>query len=262
MARLPSPRPGRADEASLAAGVSAEDALVESAQAFITRPDGTIALRLASHAEALLEQRACQLPDAGRHACEAGCAWCCHMPVSISMPEALLIHAHVTQTWSEPRRAELVRALADANAAARACADEDDLFLSRRPCPFLTEGHCSIYAVRPLACRGHASFSKQACAAAHESPMDIELAEAVPVDPELRRAKDEVKTTLGIVMLQSGVHALDGELASLLGLLVEQGVDAEHHWLAGADLVEDLGVIALSSAFESLEQVLALTDEI
>jgi Fe-S-cluster containining protein len=41
--------------------------------------------------------------------------------------------------------------------------------LGDRPCGLLTaEGHCSVYAVRPMTCRGFHSFSKSACQASFE----------------------------------------------------------------------------------------------
>jgi Fe-S-cluster containining protein len=238
---------------------SPEDALVESAQAFITRPDGTVALRLVDAAQALLDTRGQATARASERACESGCDFCCHMPVSLSMPEALRIHAHVAQTWSEADRAQLIGALAEASKAARD--DEDALFLSRRPCVFLHEGRCTIYAVRPLACRGHASFSRSACAEAHAAPEDFERGEQVPVDPDLRLAKDEIKTTLGIVLLQAGLHALDCELASVLGKLFEEP-ETERAWLAGADLVTHLDCHALSSAHASLDELIDLAGQV
>jgi Fe-S-cluster containining protein len=238
---------------------SPEDALVESAQAFITRADGTIALRLAEAAATLLDSRGRATARASERACEPGCDYCCRMPVSLSMPEALRIHAHVAQTWSQADRARLAEALAEASQAARA--DEDALFLSQRPCAFLREGRCSIYSVRPLACRGHASFSRQACADAHAAPDDFERAEQVPVDDDLRRCKDEIKTTLGIVLLQAGLHALDCELASLLARLVDEP-ETERAWLAGADLVTHLDCHALSSAHASLDELIVLAEQV
>lgn len=245
---------------------STEDELVEQARAFLTRPDGRVALRLAVAGEALLDERGETLARAGERACMAGCAACCHMPVSLALPEALVIHEHVATTWSELERESLRAALREAAAAARA--DEEAYFLARRPCPFLDlppdanarsrgEGRCRIYAVRPLACRGHASFAQAACLASHAAPADLELGEAVPVDEQLRLAKDEIKTTLGIVMLQAGVHALDVELASLL-LLLDEEPDTARAWLAGADLVAHLDAFALASGHESLAALLDL----
>ncbi|MFV8754516.1 YkgJ family cysteine cluster protein [Nannocystaceae bacterium ST9] len=251
---------------------SHEDALVESARAFITRPDGTLALRLAAAAEALLDERGRQTPAARERACESGCDYCCHMPVSLSMPEALAIHAHVVQTWTAAERERLVGELAEAaservaangaiDRAIEGAIDEDALFLSRRPCVFLREARCSIYSVRPLACRGHASFARQACADAHAAPDDLEIGERVPVDLELRAAKNAMKTTLGIVMLQAELHAIDCELTSLLGRLFDEP-DAERAWLAGADLVAHLDCHALSSAQASLAELIELAHEV
>ena len=33
----------------------------------------------------------------------------------------------------------------------------------RQPCPYIENRLCLIYPVRPLACRGHASYNKRAC---------------------------------------------------------------------------------------------------
>lgn len=38
--------------------------------------------------------------------------------------------------------------------------------VDREPCPFVEEGLCRIYSVRPLACRLHVSVSEQSCAEA------------------------------------------------------------------------------------------------
>lgn len=245
---------------------SVEDQLVTEASAFLTRPDGRVALRVVAAAQALLDARGEALPRAAERACEAGCAACCHMPVSLTMPEALVIHAHVVASFAADERESLRTALREAAAAARA--DEHAYFMARRPCAFLQqpaepdaeargEGRCRIYAVRPLACRGHASFSREACLAAHAAPDDHPLADAVPVDEALRLAKDEIKTTLGVVLLQARVHALELELGSLLTLLDEEP-DAERAWLAGADLVHHLDAFALESGWDSLMALLDL----
>jgi Fe-S-cluster containining protein len=41
--------------------------------------------------------------------------------------------------------------------------DERGRMVSGLPCPFVDGGLCIIYAVRPLACRGHASYDEKAC---------------------------------------------------------------------------------------------------
>jgi len=67
-------------------------------------------------------------------ACAAGCGWCCHQPVEVSTAEALAIAA----------------ALRLDPDAARWLAG----WTGGRLCPFLVEGACAIYPIRPLKCRG------------------------------------------------------------------------------------------------------------
>lgn len=75
-------------------------------------------------------------PDA---ACGPSCAHCCHIPVPVTRIEA----------------EDLARA------AKRPPATIDGTALPpikagyHSPCPFLRNGHCSVYASRPLACRLH-----------------------------------------------------------------------------------------------------------
>lgn len=205
--QVPTSLPDRAD---------AEDAIVSAARAFVRRPDGALALRLVRDAGTLLDRRAAASPGASRRACGPGCAHCCNIPVSLTAPEALLIHTHVQQHWPEDRRQALLAAITAGDAAA-AREDDEALFLAGRPCVFLDPaGRCSIYDVRPLACRGHASFDDRACAAAHAAPEDAALAAQIPVDDELRAEKNRVKTTLGFTLLEARRDPLDYELLSLL----------------------------------------------
>lgn len=75
-------------------------------------------------------------------ACSKGCSACCKMNVMISQIEANFIEketgvkpAQVTNGFLHPQ----------------------DKFIGV-PCPFLEDGSCSIYDVRPFACRKHLSF--------------------------------------------------------------------------------------------------------
>ena len=70
---------------------------------------------------------ACQ--DGHRVACRSGCTYCCMFPVAASAPEVLAIAAFVRERFDEERRAAL-----DARIEA---------------------GHCTVYEVRPVACRGY-----------------------------------------------------------------------------------------------------------
>jgi Fe-S-cluster containining protein len=68
--------------------------------------------------------------------CGAGCSSCCHIPVMISYPEAVLIGQEIGRPPT-PIQYTLER---------------NDSYTGT-PCPFLKKGNCSIYKSRPLVCR-------------------------------------------------------------------------------------------------------------
>lgn len=79
-------------------------------------------------------------------ACGKGCSDCCKMNVSISKLEARSI--------SEATKRPFVD-LSDS------VQHPVEAFVGK-PCPFLVDEVCSIYEIRPLACRRHASFHSSA----------------------------------------------------------------------------------------------------
>lgn len=72
-------------------------------------------------------------------ACKKGCSFCCHVPVEVTQIEALHIAGETGKRLTRPRKNK-----------------------PRQPdntaCPFLKDNQCSIYRVRPLACRIFASL--------------------------------------------------------------------------------------------------------
>lgn len=236
----------------------AEEALVSAGRAFIRRPDGAVALRLVSGAATLLDTRGAATADAANRACGPGCAYCCHLPVTLSLPEALRIVDHLEGQGA----AALAAVRAAVVAADEAAAGEDDeaLFLSRRPCAFLGgDLRCTIYAVRPLACRGHAAMDRQACADAHAAPDDAALAGRIAVDAELRREKDRIKTTLGLSLRAAGRDVLDYELHSLLRVLLADPRRARA-WLSGQVMEQPCRVLGISRA--AADELHRLADEV
>ncbi len=113
----------------------------------------------------------------GAASCREGCAACCRQFVVVSPMEALAIGQHARaaapaqrRRWDEAhvrhrgqlaRRPSLVRRLQAFRAAGGyltpAAGDtlERDYWAARLPCPFLDSDRCTIYPVRPFACREH-----------------------------------------------------------------------------------------------------------
>lgn len=78
-------------------------------------------------------------------ACKQGCSFCCNIATTITTTEAQIIGKHVgrkPQVFT--KRVNILTNIPK---------------YSGVPCPFLKEGRCSIYEVRPLACRIHFNLS-------------------------------------------------------------------------------------------------------
>jgi uncharacterized protein len=87
-------------------------------------------------------------------ACARGCGHCCHVSVPISEFEARYMGDKLGIKPNEVKQSR-----------------RPDLreFGSHTPCPFLTNGECSIYEVRPLTCRMHMNFDRDNYWCLHEN---------------------------------------------------------------------------------------------
>ena len=99
--------------------------------------------------------------------CTKGCAACCRLRVVATAPEVLLIASYI-RAWEaalRERGIDLTQRVAEAEADTRGL-NEAERAARKRRCPFIVKGACTIYPVRTLACRGHASHDRRACAGA------------------------------------------------------------------------------------------------
>ena len=72
--------------------------------------------------------------------CGSGCSHCCHVRLTVTGVEAKALHAEISG-WDPTRKAAL---------AANAAASPPDRCAALDP-----DGHCLVYAGRPLVCRSH-----------------------------------------------------------------------------------------------------------
>lgn len=125
-----------------------------------------------SDAETGARQMSDQVPTTRRllPVCQSGCSYCCKAAVFASTPEILRIADFLKETRT-PEELVSLRARAEATAERVAPLDIEGRAVARVPCPLLDEatGRCSVYEVRPVACRAYHSGSVEACKKAFET---------------------------------------------------------------------------------------------
>jgi len=129
-----------------------------------------MAERAILRADQNIEQAAELIPPPRSIACQAGCPYCCHIRLTASPPEILLVLAHIQDTWDAAQIETLKRKVKNTDAFTRGKSIEERA-AQRLPCPLLKDGSCSVHSVRPLSCRALASVDVGACKAAYASRM-------------------------------------------------------------------------------------------
>jgi Fe-S-cluster containining protein len=162
-------------------------------------------------------------PHKSKWACAASCSYCCHMPVHLTAIEALAVAQHAVDTFDETAREHAAQRLAS-TAASIAEMDEHAFKNSRTPCALLgKDGTCTVYAARPLACRGFHSTSVDVCKASFES-------NDTPADGARDRKTEDVcarmVVALHAVSRAGGLADVRFELNSAVARLLPPGADA------------------------------------
>jgi Fe-S-cluster containining protein len=101
--------------------------------------------------------------------CGKGCSWCCYQSVFAVTHEFLYIKEHIQTHISDKIRHEILERARKRSRLTINRSVTEQLKL-REPCPFLEDGACLIYDVRPMACRIYLSSSEKACRKEYEQP--------------------------------------------------------------------------------------------
>jgi Fe-S-cluster containining protein len=180
--------------------------------------------QMASRAYDLCEQSTRQAAPKTPLACKQGCAWCCYGMVSVAAPEAFRLAAALRAKGETAIAGFRMRAAATENRTAEA------RFGAKLACPFLVDGACSVYATRPLACRGVTAFDVGPCLDEYEGkPGDI----AMP-DHHLAHATN-AKVALVLACAVQGRAPPHYELGAAVSRVLDTP-DAERRWGAGEDI--------------------------
>ncbi|HTY69198.1 MAG TPA: YkgJ family cysteine cluster protein [Alphaproteobacteria bacterium] len=169
-------------------------------------------------------------------ACAAGCAWCCHQQVAVAPAEAAAIAHHVRQNFPPAALAALKARLAELDRRTRGL-DVAKRAQLKAACAFLEDGRCTIYAVRPLRCRGVYSRDADHCRWAMENPDQIfgspeRHAKAGPYPVEPARIMDNALSGLARALRDQGLAWEALELTAAVRTALEIP-DATERYLAG-----------------------------
>ena len=194
---------------------------------------GYLAHDLAGAAEAALavatqaDIAAADTPALHSLSCRAGCTFCCHMRVVATVPEVAAVVAFVRDTFSQSQLEALRDRVIAVDDVTRGFSDED-WGVARLPCPLLVNGACSVYAARPLDCRGYNSTSLDACRAAFEDY----LAWDVPAHEQLRSVYKSAQAGLiqGMVATDRRPRLVQLTAALRIALHDPTAID---RWIAG-----------------------------
>lgn len=185
-------------------------------------------------------------------ACHKGCATCCTIRVTATAPEILLIARFIRSATPEAWAVDLVQRVAEANATTCGLSETQRVALRRR-CPFIDNGVCVIYPVRPLACRGHACYDKHACVEAAAG-----RTESIPISEPHHIVRSLVQNAMQSALRDAGYAWACYELNQALDMALsdEQCLQA---WSAGSDVfapaqVTDVSLDEMANTFDSLKQ--------
>lgn len=155
-------------------------------------------IRLSKRVQALADQEIalCQADakDTWKPACRKGCDACCTRLVEATLPEAVAVQAHLLENWTKEHVEALIERTDKAQEGNRLLW-EDAIGRPLAACPFLEDGACSIYEVRPVSCRAVNAADANAC--------DLIYLKGQQADPKILKDQLEVSTVARAVVLGS-----------------------------------------------------------
>lgn len=189
-------------------------------------------------------------PGMDRIACKAGCYYCCDVYVSAQAPRIFVI-ADWLRANSPDIGAEIAR-LEAADAEIRG-KDVDARARAGLACPFLADGKCGIYPVRPAGCRGFFSLSVEACIAGARGET-----EEIPTPAHIHQLRGAYEQALSAVLFQWRLPSEHYELThGVLVALKEE--NAAERWYEGEDVFSAVGTDraddAMNAEMKRLEAV-------
>lgn len=185
--------------------------------------------------------------------CRKGCATCCSLRVVGTAPELLLVtrYLRANDKQLQTQGINVRQRLEKADTVTRGRSEQERVALRHR-CPFIHKGVCMIYAARPLACRSHISYDKQACVDAAAGRLDD-----VPYSVAHMHLRSVVQNALQSALRDTGYPWATYELNHALSIALANK-NVEQDWLLGKEvfdsaMVNDISIREMETTFDRLQ---------
>ncbi|MEQ6351066.1 YkgJ family cysteine cluster protein [Ralstonia pseudosolanacearum] len=168
------------------------------------------------------------LASASTHvACQEGCSYCCYYRVEVTAAEALALAEHVAVLPPEAKMRTATRLRETASQVSTLTREQYEATNIR--CAFLEGDRCSVYELRPVACRGHHSLSAAVCKDAFVDPTSASMS---PIDPF---RNDTYLAYKSVMAVGQSVAGRDSVLYEMHGAVTEALANpaAARRWRAG-----------------------------
>ena len=184
--------------------------------------------RVATNAIAFAERLVARFAADEHVACRAGCMWCCTLSqIAASPPEVIRIAQHLRATRT-PDQLDALAARLRQREGRLAAMSPERRGRARLPCALLVDNRCSVYEIRPLACRGVTSSSADACEASYNSGW----LRKIPNGGRHLGITVDVREGVGDGLAAAGLDGADLDLTIALRIVLETP-DVAERWLAG-----------------------------
>ena len=148
-----------------------------------------------------------------KSACRVGCSYCCYLKVGARPEEVFAIVDFVRENFTPERSKELREAVA-ANARIMRRSTAAEQLAATLKCPFLVDGACSIYEVRPARCRTYHAVNVKGCQDTFEQPSNMNILNSFV--PEIFTAGEAHREAYGAAIRESGLDTTVYELTTAL----------------------------------------------
>jgi hypothetical protein len=171
-------------------------------------------------------------PPAATPHCVETCTACCYQKVACTIPEAFGIAAFIGERGPEAldRAAAAAQLLHDQSASL----DDFGRVKTRLPCPLLVDQRCSVFELRPIACRAEYSFDRGTC---ENFYFNFVFDEAIPHYDLMIEAHGQMLLGYGRALERLGLDGGIVELGSALAIILRQ-TDTLDRYLAGERVFE------------------------